>query len=601
MTEIATALSLPKWRRMALLFGVVAAFSGLFARAAYLQLMPEDKLQKETAKRFNRAKPLLAVRGKILDRNESLLAATQMLVTISASPKEIAKRKAELTRKNKTLTLARDEAKMQEMITLLGVDRAEFYSGLKNEGSTHMIVKRNVTQALAKEIKSLSVKGVHFRTTPKRHYVCGETCGHLIGKKGKENNSIRGYLGVELQFNDLLKGADGLHKVRQAKGIVLDDLEAVALAQDGKDIVLSVDYKIQHFAYEALKKGVERAKAKSGAAVVLDAKTGEVLAMATVPSFDPNNMVGYEGGFKNIAVSNNFEPGSTMKSFSVAAGLESGLFKATTKIDTNPGYLMFGKRKITDHERNGVLTVKEVVQKSSNIGTSKMAAKLGRERLWKTYKALEFGQKTKIRFPGEAAGKVNDYQDWRDVELATNSYGHGISVTLLQLARAYTVFANEGVLLPLSLQKIKRPPVGKPVFTKKTARQMQDMLLAVVSPEGTAPKAKIEGYSVAGKTGTADKINEGQGYYSNKYISSFVGMAPATNPRAIMAVMIDDPDPSGRQHYGGIVAAPVFSEAVGKTLHYLRVPKDLQPTQTVVLQNEKPDNQNKSQARAEGV
>lgn len=598
MSDQPQMLALPRWRRRVLLISILAAFALLLVRAGLIQLLPDEKVDREIAKRFERTDTLVALRGKILDRHMKRLAASEMLVTITASPKAMTEYKSLQQKVKRPDRIKKQDENLAKMLALLAIDDEKIIKKLEGKQSKYVVLSTKVAPALAKQVRALGVKGLDYRFVPYRHYSCHHDCGHLVGRKGKDDDNLQGYLGVERAFNDQLKGENGFHKVRRAQKFVFENIEAIARPRHGRDVVLSIDAKIQHFAYEALAKAVEeKAKAKAGAAIVLDAKTGEVLALATYPGFDPN-VTGKtpKGGFNNAAVLNAYEPGSTMKSFAVAAGLEAGLFTPNTKIDTGNGALRIGKHVITDHEKLGVINVQQVLQKSSNIGTSKMAAKIGRERLWKTYKQLEFGQRTKVHFPGESAGHVNDAGDWGEVELATNSYGHGISVTLLQLARAYTVFANDGVLLPITLQKRNSLPLGKPVFSKLTVEQMREMLASVVTEEGTAPQARVEGYSVAGKTGTADKFDEATGRYGkDKYISSFVGMAPASKPKIIMAVMIDEPETAKRAHYGGVVAGPVFSEVVTKTLKHLQVPQDMPMQSNVVLEQKKVSAKNKAQ------
>ncbi len=578
MNEYAGTLDLPKWRRMVLLIGILSMFVLLLLRAAFIQLVPDPQVDQEIAARFERQNTLMALRGKILDRHDKLLAASQRVIEVSANPQQIN-------------GLKNDPKKIKQMLTVLGVDQQAAMQKLANTKKTHVMIKRNVSPQVAKEVASLGIKGLHYAANLERQYTCHDDCGQLIGKQGREVDNLKGYVGIERTFNAQLKGEDGFHKFIKAKGVVLEGIRAMAQPRHGKDVVLSIDAKIQHFTYEALANAVEnKAKAKAGAAVVLNAKTGEIYALATYPSFDPaNNTKQPSIGYRSIAINDAFEPGSVMKSFAVAAGLESGKFTPKTLIDTEKGALQIGKYRVKDHKPYGVIPVWQVLQKSSNVGSSKMAFEVGGEYLWNTYRQLEFGQKTDVEYLYETPGRVNNYKRWSEIELATNSFGHGISVSLLQLARAYTVFTNDGVLLPVSLLKQEETPLGKPVFSKKTANQVLAMLRTVVEDEGTAPAARIEGYSVAGKTGTADKYNnEIGGYDKDKYMSSFVGMAPASDPNIIMAVMIDEPDTTNKAHYGGTVAAPVFSEVVSRTLNHLGIPKDMPTLPTMMVQKKTP-------------
>jgi cell division protein FtsI (penicillin-binding protein 3) len=438
-------------------------------------------------------------------------------------------------------------------------------------------LKRRVSPELAAEVMKLEIPGVYLQREYKRYYPAGEVTAHLVGFTGIDD---KGQEGFELTMNDTLSGKSGSRRViKDRAGHIIEDLEAVKVPQDGHDVMLSIDRRIQYLAHRELTKAVEQYKAKAGAAIVLDAKTGEVLAMANVPTYNPNNPVNIQGKSRNRAITDVFEPGSTMKTVTAAAALESGKYQPDTKIQTAPGYMSIGPATIHDAHPHGVLTVAEVIQKSSNVGAAKMALSLDRQYLWGVFNQMGFGAKTRIGFPGEATGKVRDYKTWRPIEQATMSYGHGISVTLLQLARAYTVFANDGELKPVSLLKLKDTPVGTQVFTAKTAHEVKDMLELVVLPGGTALKAQVLGYRVAGKTGTTHKLGD-HGYEKDKYVGSFVGMAPASNPRLIMAVMIDDP--SSGEYYGGTVAAPVFSAVMADSLRMLSIPQDA-PNNNVVI------------------
>jgi len=387
-------------------------------------------------------------------------------------------------------------------------------------------------------------------------------------------------------MNGALSGKEGSRRViKDRSGHIIEDLQAVKVPQDGHDVVLSIDRRIQYLAHRELVKTVELYKAKAGSAIVLDAKTGEVLAMANVPTYNPNNPVNIQGKSRNRAIVDIFEPGSTMKPMTVAAGLESGQYQPDTKIQTSPGYMSIGPATIHDSHAHGVLTVAEVIQKSSNVGASKIALSLDRKYMWNMFYQMGFGAKTNIGFPGEASGRVRDYKTWRPIEQATMSFGNGISVTLLQLARAYTVFANDGELKPVSLLKLQDAPVGAQVFSAQTAHNIKDMLEMVVLPGGTALKAQVLGYRVAGKTGTTHKLGP-NGYEKDKYVGSFVGMAPASNPRLIMAVMIDEP--TSGEYYGGTIAAPVFSTVMADALRMLAVPQDA-PNNNVVISNDVED------------
>jgi cell division protein FtsI (penicillin-binding protein 3) len=432
----------------------------------------------------------------------------------------------------------------------------------------------------------VGVPGVYLQREYKRYYPAGDVTAHLVGFTGLDDTGQEGF---ELAMNSALSGKEGSRRViKDRSGHIIEDLQAVKVPQDGHDVVLSIDRRIQYLAYRELAKAVELHKAVAGAAIVLDAKTGEVLAMVNVPTYNPNNPINIKGKTRNRAIIDMFEPGSTMKPVTVAAGLESGQYQPDTKINTAPGTLKIGPATIHDSHAHGILTVAEVIQKSSNVGASKIALTLDKKYMWDTFNQLGFGAKTHIGFPGEAAGQVRNYKTWRPIEQATMSFGNGISVTLLQLARAYTAFANDGELKPVSLLKLQDTPVGTQVFSAKTANEMKAMLEMVVLPGGTALKAQILGYRVAGKTGTTHKLGA-HGYEKDKYVGSFVGMAPASNPRLIMAIMIDEPNTAGDQYYGGVVAAPVFSAVMADALRMLAIPQDAPNNNVVIPTDNLPD------------
>jgi cell division protein FtsI (penicillin-binding protein 3) len=400
-----------------------------------------------------------------------------------------------------------------------------------------------------------------------------------VGFTGIDDNGQEGF---ELAKNSVLSGKAGSRRVIQDRqGHIVEDLEAVKVPQDGHDLALSIDRRLQYLAFRELQRAVETHKAKAGAAVILDAKTGEVLAMVNLPTYNPNNPINIKGKTRNRAITDMFEPGSTMKAVTAAAAMQFGDYKPDTKIQTAPGRMSIGPATINDSHAHGILTVAQVIQKSSNVGAAKMALSLKREELWSTFNQLGFGSRANIGFPGEASGILRSYKSWRPIEQATMSYGHGISVTLLQLARSYTVFANEGELKPVSLIKLTESPVGHQVFSAQVANDVKDMLEMVIQPGGTALRAQVAGYRVAGKTGTAHKLGP-KGYEPDKYVGSFVGLAPASNPRLIMAVMIDEPSIENEQYYGGIVAAPVFAAVMADALRMLAVPQDSPNTNIVI-------------------
>lgn len=560
-------VKLPAWRRRVLLVMVLLGFAVLVGRGVYLQSLNKRFLQEKGDARYSRALTLSAHRGKITDRYGELLAISSPVESVWASPPDV-EINAQQTKK---------------IAELLNIKTDVIKKKLANSEREFVYLKRRISPELAGEVMKLEVPGIYLQREYKRYYPAGDVTAHLVGFTGIDD---KGQEGFELTMNNTLSGTAGSRRViKDRAGHIVEDLEAVKVPQDGHDVVLSIDRRIQYLAHRELVKAVELHKAKAGAAIVLDARTGEVLAMTNVPTYNPNNPVNIQGKARNRAITDVFEPGSTLKPVTAAAAIESGKYLPDTKIQTAPGYMSIGPATIHDAHPHGVLTVSEVIQKSSNVGSAKMALSLDRQYLWGVFNQMGFGAKTRIGFPGEASGRLRDYKTWRPIEQATMSYGHGISLTLLQLARAYSVFANDGELKPVSLLKLKDAPVGTQVFSAKTAHQIKDMLELVVLPGGTALRAQVLGYRVAGKTGTTHKLGP-TGYEKDKYVGSFVGMAPASNPRLIMAVMIDEP--TSGEYYGGTVAAPVFSAVMADALRMLAVPQDA-PNNNVVIPDDVED------------
>ena len=557
-------VKLPAWRRRVLLISVLVGFGGLLLRGIYLQSVHKAFLQQKGDARYSRTLVLQAHRGKITDRNGELLAISSPVESVWASPPDV-----EINTKQKT-----------ELTKLLGIQPKEFDKKIANTEREFVYLKRRMSPTAAAKIMSLQIPGIFLEHEYKRFYPAGDVTAHVVGFTGIDDNGQEGF---ELAKNTELSGKSGERRViKDRQGRIVEDLEAVKVPQDGHDLVLSIDRRIQYLAFRELSKAVDLYKAKAGAAIVLDARTGEVLAMTNIPTYNPNNPVNIQGKTRNRCITDIYEPGSTMKPMAVSAAMEFSGFKTTTKIDTGNGTLSIGPATIHDAHPHGVIPVAQVIQFSSNVGASKMALTLKKEELWSTFNQLGFGTPTHIGFPGEVGGKLRPYKTWRPIEQATMSYGHGISVTLLQMARAYTVFANEGEMKPVSLLRLNDVPVGHQVFSAQVASDMKDMLELVVQPGGTATKAAISGYRVAGKTGTAHKLGP-QGYEEDKYVGSFVGLVPASNPRLIMAVMIDEP--GGKEYYGGTIAAPVFSAVMADTLRMLSIPQD-GPSANVVIPNE---------------
>ncbi len=556
-------VKLPAWRRRVLLIAVLLGFVALLVRTVYLQSFHKQFLQDKGDARYSRTITLQSHRGKITDRYGELLAISSPVESVWASPPDV--------------KISASQTK--EIAGLLNIKAEDISKKLVNTEREFVYLKRRISPELAAKVMKVGVPGINLQREYKRYYPAADMAAHLVGFTGVDD---KGQEGFELALNSDLSGKAGSRRViKDRSGHIVEDLEAVNVPQDGRDVVLSIDRRIQYLAHREIARAVEASKALAGSVVVLDAKSGEVLAMANVPTYNPNNPVNIKGKTRNRAITDLFEPGSTMKSISVAAGMESGLYQPDTKINTAPGHMSIGPATIHDSHAHGVLSVAEVIQKSSNVGASKIALSLDDLYLWNVFNQIGFGAKTNIGFPGEAAGRVRNYKNWRPIEKATMSYGHGISVTLLQMARAYTVFANEGELKPVSLLKLQDSPVGVQVFSPKTANDMKAMLEMVVQPGGTALKAQVVGYRVAGKTGTTHKLGA-RGYEPNKYVASFVGMAPVSNPKLIVAVMIDEPDIANKQYFGGVVAAPVFSRVMGDALRILAVPQDSPSTNIVI-------------------
>jgi cell division protein FtsI (penicillin-binding protein 3) len=430
-------------------------------------------------------------------------------------------------------------------------------------------LKRQVSPDTADAIAALGLKGIYQHREFRRYYPGGEVTAHLVGFTGVDD---AGQEGVELAFQSHLAGTPGTRRVLKDRlGRVVEDVESIRSSQDGRDLVLSIDGKLQSLAFGALQAAVDQHRAKAGALIAVDVRSGEVLALVNVPSFNPNNRARLTGAqLRNRVITDLFEPGSTLKPFTIAAALESGAATPATMVATAPGTLTLAHHTIRDVHPAAAMSVAQILQKSSNVGAAKLALGLPPETLWQLYQRVGFGQPPQLEFPGAAGGKLRHYRGWRPIEQATMAYGHGISVSLAQLAHAYTVFARDGELVPLTLVKRGVQAGGEKVISPDTARAVRSMLELAVQPGGTGPRARIMGWRVAGKTGTAHKLDHG-GYAADKYLSSFVGLAPASAPRLVVAVMIDEPL---GQYYGGAVAAPVFAQVMQGALRMLGVPHD---------------------------
>lgn len=558
------AVTLPAWRSRVTLFVMFSAFVALAVRAFWLQGMSTDFLQKQGASRYARTLELAATRGKITDRNGQVLASSLPVRAIWAVPDDVSKASPE---------------KLQQLAHLLGMSDRELRRKLDSDRG-FVYLERQVDIDVADRIVKLDIDGIGTSKEYKRYYPEGEVMAHVVGFTGIDDN---GQEGMELAWQKQLAGVPGSRRViKDRLGRIIEDIGAVRVPRDGKNLVLSIDRKIQYIAFSQLKAAVEKHHAKAGGIVVLDAKTGEILALANLPSYNPNDRSHLDGAqLRNRVLTDTFEPGSIMKPIVVSLALDKGIVTPSTPIDTAPGKMTIAGATIHDAEPHGVLTVAGVIEKSSNIGTAKIALKMQPQEMWDMFTAVGFGQAPKVDFPGAVAGRLRPYRSWRPIEQATMSYGHGISVSLLQVAHAYTIFANDGKIIPLSLTRLDRAPAGRRVISDKTAREMSKMLETVTSPDGTAPRAQVPGYRVGGKTGTAYKVIGGR--YVHKYVASFVGLAPMSNPRLIIAVMVDEPTTDG--HYGGEVAAPVFSSVAASALRALNVTPDSPVTDIIIPTN----------------
>ena len=548
----------PVWRSKFIVAAIALAFVGLAARAAYIQVFSNDFYQRQGEVRFARTLELPANRGRILDRNGLILASSVPATSIWAIPEDVEMSKAQAT----------------QLAKILEMPVSELDKKLATEDKSFVWIKRQVDDGLGKQILAMGLKGIYQRKEYKRQYPEGEAAAHVVGFTNVEDV---GQEGVELTFNQDLAGHPGSRRViKDRLGRVVEAVGETVPPADGRDIQLSIDSKVQFFAYQKLRDAVTVNKARAGSVVVLDAGTGEVLALANYPSYVPDkrrNLTGEQ--LRNRAVTDTFEPGSVMKPFTVGLSLETGRVTPESLIDTGSGKLTITGSTISDSHPNGVLTVEGVIQKSSNIGTAKIAMQMPPREMWELYSKAGFGQKPQISFPGAVSGRLRPFKTWRPIEQATMSYGYGLSASLFQMARSYTVFSHDGQIIPVTMLKSNQQAVGTQVLSARTAAQIRKMLQMAAGPGGTGQKAQTIGYSVGGKSGTAYKqIGKGYGSAGNrKYRGWFVGMAPIESPRVIVAVMIDEP--TAGQYYGGAVAAPVFSEVVQQTLRMMSVRPDM--------------------------
>jgi len=559
----------PPWRSKFLVALVGASFCVLLGRALYVQVIGTDFFQKQGEIRYARTLELPASRGRILDRNGLILASSIPAPSLWAIPKDF----------------DADKSQRRQLAKLLGMTPKELDDKF-DDNQNFVWLRRQAEDQVAKDVLALGLKGIHQVREYKRRYPEGEAATHVVGFTNVED---KGQDGIELGYQGQLAGRDGSRRViKDRLGRVVEDIGESVAPVDGRDIDLSIDSKVQFFAYQRIRDAVAEHKAQAGSVVVLDAQSGEVLALANFPSYNPadrRNLTGAQ--LRNRAITDTFEPGSTMKPFIAGWAMETGRVTPNTMLQTAPGRMTLTGSTITDAHPHGDLTVAQAIQKSSNVGAVRMAMQFTPKEMWELYAQVGFGQKPQIGFPGAVTGRLRPYKTWRPIEQATMSYGYGLSASLLQIAHAYTAFAHDGEVIPISL--LKRPLEGPDsqipgvrVFSPKTAQSVRDMLQLAAGPGGTGPKAQTMGYTVGGKSGTAYK-QEGKGYATKKYRAWFVGLAPISNPRVIVAVMVDEPN--NGKHFGGDVAAPVFSEVVQQTLRTLGVAPDLEVKTQIITKD----------------
>ena len=551
------------WRLHLVRLAFICLVLGLAWRLADIQVLNSEFLRGQGDARHLRNVAVSAHRGMILDRHGEPLAISTPVDSVWVNPQEISV----------------DDAKLDDLARLLAIHTSAVKKKITaNKSREFVYLKRRISPELANKVKQLNITGVALQREYKRYYPAGEVTAHLLGFTNVDD---KGQEGLELTYNESLKGVPGVKRmIRDRYGRFVGGGEQLEAAKAGEDIRLSIDLRLQYLSYQALKLAVNKHQARSGSAVILDTKTGEVLAMVNQPAFNPNNRRGLSASdYRNRAVIDLFEPGSTVKPFTVAIGLKSGKFTEASIVDTNPGYFNASGHTIRDHRNLGEISLATLIQKSSNVGASKIALALEPEELWQGFSSFGLGQPTGAYFPGEAMGTLPNLQTWGAFDRATLAFGYGLATSTLQLARAYMVLANGGILRPVSLLKTDSLPAGRRVFSSDTMKRVLAMMESVALPGGTAEKAAVENYRVAGKTGTAKKATRG-GYADAKYVSVFAGVIPASKPRLAMVIMIDEPHGS---YYGGLVAAPVFSAVMTSAMRILNIDPDNLPESRMLV------------------
>ncbi len=542
-------------RRWFLLALFSLAATAVACRVFYLQILNKDFLIDQGDARAIRSVDMPAYRGMITDRNGEPVAVSTPVASIWAAP-------------GKVLDSGADLGELADLLDTSVEQIRRFMTDRQDRNFVYM--KRHVLPDTARQVRDLRIPGINIDKEYKRYYPIGEVASHLVGFTDIDDV---GQEGIELAFDDWLRGDPGKKRVlKDLYGSIVKDIENIRQPVPGRSLALALDQRLQYLAYRELKTAVLRNKARGGMLLLLGVRTGEVLALAVQPPFNPNNRADFRGNhYRNRVVTDVFEPGSTIKPFTISAALMSGLYQPETMVDTAPGRLTLGRYSISDINNYGTLSISDVIRKSSNVGTTRVALALGPERLWNLHNNIGFGSPTMSGYPGEAPGTLTDYADWSRLDLATVSYGYGISVTTMQLAQAYSVIASGGLLYPISFQKVGTAPAPRRVMPEMVAFEVNRMMRTVVGPGGSGRRAAVEGYHVAGKTGTVHKTSD-SGYEENRYTSLFAGFAPATEPRLVLVVVIDDP--GAGQYFGGQVAAPVFSRVMQGALRILNIPPD---------------------------
>lgn len=539
-------------------FGVFAAV--LVWRAVDLQLTDREFLQEHGDARYLRVVETEAHRGMVTDRNAEPLAISTPVSSVWVKPAEILAQRAHWPQLARILDMTEDHLE-----TIIGPRRQREF----------LYLRRQVPPDVAAAIDAAHIPGVGLVYEYRRYYPAVEVTAHLLGFTNVDD---RGQEGIELSFDSTLRGTPGQNRViKDRLGRIVENVERVRPVQPGRDLALSIDRRIQYVAYRELKQAVQAHQASAGYMVILDVVSGEILALVNQPSFNPNNRGDLKGEhFRNRAVTDLFEPGSTIKPFTIAAALESGQYTPTTPIDTAPGFFKVGRHLVRDIHNYGRLDVSGVIEKSSNVGATKIALSMEPEQLWNILGQVGFGHVTGVELPSEPLGRLSDFHHWREIEHATLAFGYGMSVTALQLARAYSVIASGGLLKPVSIIRQEQPANGVRIFSEPTAHAVRDMLQLVVQ-RGTGKAAAVNGYHVAGKTGTVHK-NTDAGYAEDQYLSLFAGFIPVSTPRLVAVIVIDGP--RGRDYYGGLVAAPVFANVMHETVRIMNLAPDAPPEDT---------------------